>query len=133
MDPHSSTTTAEERRSTATASHISTAMVGQLVPVLQALDMGMIAAVRSQGELHQDMERLAAELQVVSHGLGPPPDIDPVAERVVAARRRIMALQKKLRLLEDSVHKITVTLDRRITPTPTPTSATTTPTSTTLP
>ncbi|KAI8930080.1 hypothetical protein BC831DRAFT_441250 [Entophlyctis helioformis] len=42
------------------AAHLSQALVTQLVPVLQALDMGIIAAVRSQADLHVDMERLAA-------------------------------------------------------------------------
>ena len=45
---------------TATATNITAGLVDNLVPVLQALDMGVISAVQSQGELHAEMERLAA-------------------------------------------------------------------------
>ncbi|EGF83500.1 hypothetical protein BATDEDRAFT_85950 [Batrachochytrium dendrobatidis JAM81] len=98
---------------TATATNITAGLVDNLVPVLQALDMGVISAVQSQGELHAEMERLAAELQLVSSGLKPPPETDLAAERLIAIRKRMMTLQKKLRTLEDVVYKISSTVEKR--------------------
>ncbi|KAL2916897.1 hypothetical protein HK105_203676 [Polyrhizophydium stewartii] len=94
------------------AAEITQALVAQLVPVLQAIDMSIIAAVRSQAELHADMERLAAELQLVSTSLEPLPETETAAVRLVAARKRIMSLQKKLRVLEDTVQRIAAHLAR---------------------
>lgn len=76
-----------------------------IIPALQYVDIAINNALESQISLKSKLERLLAELQVMSSMMQQIP-LEQAIVRCVIARKRILNVQRKLSTIENRIQRI---------------------------
>ncbi|KAG0320876.1 hypothetical protein BGZ99_004270 [Dissophora globulifera] len=84
-----------------------------LGPIVQEMDYNVVSVRKSQSELEKEIERLMAELQLFVASSAAPPEVEPAVEKLMRARRQIMAANSTLKTVQDRVSRMHLQVENR--------------------
>ncbi|KAI9341481.1 hypothetical protein BDR26DRAFT_860497 [Obelidium mucronatum] len=87
------------------AAEIASDLAATLTHIVYELDIKVVAVQSSQAELIKEMDHLASELHSLLAASDPPP-IDPVLQRLLVCRKRLLAVNASLKSSQDRLRRI---------------------------
>ncbi|KAG0062626.1 hypothetical protein BGZ89_010524 [Linnemannia elongata] len=89
-----------------TTTRLADGIMSLLGPVVQEMDFNIVSVRKSQSELEKEIERLMAELQLFLASSASPPEVEPAVQKLIKARRQIMAANSTLKTVQERVDRM---------------------------
>ncbi|KAG0213777.1 hypothetical protein B0O80DRAFT_493583 [Mortierella sp. GBAus27b] len=83
-----------------------------LGPIVQEMDFNIVSVRKSQTELEKEIERLMAELQLFMASAAAPPEVEPAVQKLLKARRKIMAANTTLKAVQERVDRMSLQVEK---------------------
>ncbi|KAI8608731.1 hypothetical protein BC830DRAFT_1174170 [Chytriomyces sp. MP71] len=81
-------------------------MAATLTRIVYEMDMKAVAVQASQAELIKEMDRLTAELHAVLAAADDPPPVDPLIQRLLVCRKRLMTANNSLAVSKERLSRV---------------------------
>ncbi|KAF8944287.1 hypothetical protein BGZ47_004428 [Haplosporangium gracile] len=89
-----------------TTTRLADGIMSLLGPIVQEMDFNIVSVRKSQTELEKEIERLMAELQLFLASSASPPEVEPAVQKLIKARRQIMAANSTLKTVQERVDRM---------------------------
>ncbi|KAG0251841.1 hypothetical protein BGZ95_006804 [Linnemannia exigua] len=96
-----------------TTTRLADGIMSLLGPVVQEMDFNIVSVRKSQTELEKEIERLMAELQLFLASSASPPEVEPAVQKLIKARRQIMAANSTLKTVQERVDRMHYQIEKR--------------------
>ncbi|KAJ3036671.1 hypothetical protein HDV00_002495 [Rhizophlyctis rosea] len=84
---------------------IAAGIVSLIAPAIQEMDIRVVAVRASQAELHAEIERLSAELQLLL-STADPPALEAAITRLITARKRLTTAAATLKIIQERLERV---------------------------
>ncbi|KAG0370586.1 MAG: Snapin/Pallidin-domain-containing protein [Linnemannia gamsii] len=96
-----------------TTTRLADGIMSLLGPIVQEMDFNIVSVRKSQTELEKEIERLMAELQLFLASSASPPEVEPAVQKLIKARRQIMAANSTLKTVQERVDRMHYQIEKR--------------------
>ncbi|KAF9903803.1 hypothetical protein EC991_003361 [Linnemannia zychae] len=96
-----------------TTTRLADGIMSLLGPIVQEMDFNIVSVRKSQTELEKEIERLMAELQLFLASSAAPPEVEPAVQKLIKARRQIMAANSTLKTVQERVDRMHHQIEKR--------------------